>query len=481
MDARPYATLVVCLAALLGGGPAAARNVDLSTVPERATVQLTIYNSEDLTLVRETRVVTFKKRINALQFSWANTLIDPTLVELEFRTHGDQLEILDTTFPHDKPQMLYWNVRSDAELETQIEISYFTSGIIWSADYLAIADGDEQRLRLTGFVRVLNRSGEEYQNAQVRLVVGTINLVEKIAQLARVPVGAVKQLEGARFQALRKSAARDMMLREEAVAGAMPAAPAPPLTRPKAIYKEGLSEYFIYTIEGTETVPDGWAKRLRSFEASDVPLAVEYRYREREYGDELVRLYLLTNDTDSKLGTTPLPDGTVRVFRDNGQGGLTYLASQPIKYVPIGDRIELNLGPDREVVFDEVKLRVFRGEIWMLYTKGNLYRRVGDAGLRLELDSTVAGWDEHQVFGQRIRNYTGKPIRVEVRRQYDGDVTFRSLLTPKLHDYRMVELTTTVGAGERAELHYEIIRRNGYNAKQSRVVLEAGVPRMKPS
>ena len=34
-------------------------NVDLSTVPKRDTVQLTIYNSEDITLVRETRLVTF--------------------------------------------------------------------------------------------------------------------------------------------------------------------------------------------------------------------------------------------------------------------------------------------------------------------------------------------------------------------------------------------------------------------------------------
>ena len=48
---------------------AAAGNVDLSTVPQRDTVQLTIYNSEDLTLVRETRTVTFKKGVNPLQFS----------------------------------------------------------------------------------------------------------------------------------------------------------------------------------------------------------------------------------------------------------------------------------------------------------------------------------------------------------------------------------------------------------------------------
>ncbi len=43
-----------------------AENVDLSTVPTRNTVQLTIYNSEDLTLVRETRKVSFKQGVNPL-------------------------------------------------------------------------------------------------------------------------------------------------------------------------------------------------------------------------------------------------------------------------------------------------------------------------------------------------------------------------------------------------------------------------------
>ncbi len=61
----------VRLAALLTltlAASALARNVDLSTVPRRDSVQLTIYNSEDLTLVRETRTVTFKKGVNPLQF-----------------------------------------------------------------------------------------------------------------------------------------------------------------------------------------------------------------------------------------------------------------------------------------------------------------------------------------------------------------------------------------------------------------------------
>src|SRR6188768_2026683 len=178
---------------------ASAKNVDLSTVPKRDTVSLTIYNSEDLTLVRETRAVTFKKGVNPLQFSWANTLIDPTSVELRFVSHADQLDVLDTTFPHDKPQMLYWNVQSEFDGEATIQITYFTSGITWSADYLCIADKDEQQMSFEGFVRVFNNSGEEYEDAQVRLVVGTINLVEKIAKLANISVPEVTKLESGKY------------------------------------------------------------------------------------------------------------------------------------------------------------------------------------------------------------------------------------------------------------------------------------------
>ena len=268
---------LLCLFGLLSPLRVTAGNVDLATVPERRTVQLTIYNSEDLTLVRESRVVTFKRGVNPLQFSWANTLIDPTSVDLRFRQPRTGLDVLDTTFPHDRPQTLYWNVQSDTDREATIEISYFTSGITWAADYLAVADPEEKHLRLESFVRVRNQSGEDYENAQVRLVVGTINLVEKIAELAKVPVGRVNELKREDYRDLRQKAARKMMAPPapvmEMAAGAI-AYDSATLEAPKEIIKEGLSEYFIYTIEGTETVPNGWAKRLRSFEADAVPMTV---------------------------------------------------------------------------------------------------------------------------------------------------------------------------------------------------------------
>ena len=450
--------------------PARAKNVDLSTVPKRNTVALTIYNSEDITLVRETRIVTFKKGVNPLQFSWANTLIDPSSVELKFKTNPDKLDVLDTTFPHDKPQMLYWNVQSEFDGEATIEISYFTSGITWSADYVAIADKDEKTAAVDGFVRVYNNSGEEYEDASVRLIVGTINLVEKIAQLAQVPMSDVSKLAEDKQRELRKDAARGVMIKAETAAVGGAAAPA--TLQPKEIIKEGLSEYFVFAIEGTETIPNGWSKRLRAVESKAVPLKIQYRYRVPEYGDQLVRMYLMTNDVPSKLGTTPLPDGVVRVFRDNGRGGLSYLTQQPIKYIPIGDKVELNLGPDPEVVFELIRQKTWRDNHWLQINGADVFRRVEDGAVQIDVNSNVVGWDDHELYVQRIRNYTSKTIEVEIRRIFPGHVVFRSKLAPKLFDYQTVEYVTSLEAGQKAKLAYEVVRHQGRNAKQNNVTLE---------
>jgi len=464
--------LVATVVALLSALTVSGQNVDLSTVPKRNTVQLTIYNSEDLTLVRETRTVTFKKGTNPLQFSWANTLIDPSSVELNFLKSADELEVLDTTFPHDKPQMLYWNVKSEFDGEATIQITYFTSGISWSADYVCIAAGDERAMDVEGFVRVTNQSGEEYEEAQVRLVVGTINLVEKIAQLAQIPMADVKRLEDEARENFKRDAARQLFGDAMGLPAMAGGEVAESMAAPKEIIKEGLSEYFIYTIEGTETIPNGWSKRLRSFDADDAPLKIQYRYRPREYGEQLVRMYLLTNDEESKLGSTPLPDGVVRVFRDNGREGLSYLGQQSIKYIPIGERIELNLGPDPEVVFELVKLRTARDSIWMQINGTNTFQQVGDDELKTEANASVVGWDDRSVYAQRVRNYTSRPIEVEIRRSYDGHVTFRSQLEPRLHDYQTVEFATRVQPGDKKHLLFEVVQRQGHNAKQNNVTLE---------
>jgi hypothetical protein len=191
-----------------------------------------------------------------------------------------------------------------------------------------------------------------------------------------------------------------------------------------------------------------------------------------EYGDQLVRMYLMRNDKESKLGFSPLPDGVVRVFRDNGRDGLSYLVAQPIKYIPIGDKIELNLGRDPEVIFELVKLRVWRDNVWMQIFGADLFRRVDEPGVEIDVRSAVAGWDDHTLFTQRIRNYTAKPIEVEVRRTLSGHVVFRSKLGAKNFDFQTAEYTATVKPAEKANLLYEVLQHQGRNAKQQNVTIE---------
>src|SRR5208282_6073793 len=153
----------------------------------REGTQLTIYNSEDITMVREHRLLTVKEGVNCIQFSWANTLIDPTSIEFRILDQQDKVDLVDTTFPAGRNDALQWNIKSQIAGKIPVEIRYFTSGITWAADYVGIANEDETKINLTGYVRVTNGSGEVYDNAQTRLVVGKINLVEKIADLATRP------------------------------------------------------------------------------------------------------------------------------------------------------------------------------------------------------------------------------------------------------------------------------------------------------
>src|SRR6476619_7300994 len=96
--------------------------INVVTLPDRDTVQLTIYNSADLTLVKETRHLTFRKGLNRLEFSWANTLIDPTSVEFKALTHADEVEVMDVSFPPRVTNTLEWRINSEVSGDVSVEI-----------------------------------------------------------------------------------------------------------------------------------------------------------------------------------------------------------------------------------------------------------------------------------------------------------------------------------------------------------------------
>ena len=223
---------------------------------------------------------------------------------------------------------------------------------------------DEKTMRLEGYVRVTNNSGEDYENAQTRLIVGQVHILDQIAELARRqwpydrPEGPITLGLPVRkiSEAKQQLDLSDRDIRLYFAKGA----------EIKAIIKEGLSEYFLYTIEGTETIPTGWSKRLLSFDTDEVPVVNLYKYEEERYGNSVVRFLSFKNDKEHKLGDTPIPGGLLKVYRNvDSAGHLSYTGQSEFKYIPVGEEVELNLGPVQNVVV-EPKLMSFKTEKYKL-------------------------------------------------------------------------------------------------------------------
>ena len=122
--------------------------------------------------------------------------------------------------------------------------------------------------------------------------------------------------------------------------------------------------------------------------------------------------------------------------------------------------------------WSDTRCRGSRDNIWLQVHGADVFRRADQPGVQIEVNSSVVGWDEHSLFAQRVRNYTKKAIDLEVRRTLPGHVIFRSMLPAKNHDYQTVQYTATVKASEKTDLLYELIQRQGRNAKQNNVTIE---------
>ncbi|MEN6425799.1 MAG: DUF4139 domain-containing protein [Phycisphaerales bacterium] len=377
--------------------------VDLVTLPARDAVQLTIYNSTDMTLVRDSRALTLKEGENALQFSWENTLIDPTSLEMLPKARADAIEITELTYPPRVKNVGLWNVQSGISGKVPIEITYLTSGLAWRAFYMGTLSSDEKTMHLEGYVRVTNNSGEDYENAQVRLIVGKVHILDEIAELAQReypygrPMGVGHEIRFGGVEPKREMEKLQVMF--DAVA---PAPMAAGLAGPKEIVKEGLSEYFLYTIEGTETIPNGWSKRLLSFDVDDVPVVNLYKYEEERYGDQVERFLSFKNDEEHKLGATPIPDGTLTAYRKaDAQGHLSYEGQSSFKYIPVNEEAELDLGPVENIVVEPVLMEV----------RTDNYR--------FDRDRDVVGWDDIQTFEVKAKNTRDVPVKIEIRRNFE--------------------------------------------------------------
>jgi hypothetical protein len=314
-----------------------------------------------------------------------------------------------------------WNIESNTSGKVPVEITYLTSGLSWRAFYMGTLTNDEKTMRLQSYVRVTNNSGEDYENAQTRLIVGQVHILDQIAELARrqYPYGRPGIVPLTEQEPVDQSAparGREVLLMARQLdrfAG-----------KPKEIQKEGLSEYFLYTIEGTETIPTGWSKRLLSFDVDSVPVVNLYKFEQERYGARVVRFLSFKNDKDHKLGQTPIPGGFLKVYRTaDTQQHLSYVGQSAFKYIPVDEDIELNLGSVSDVVV-ESKPMDFKTD-----------------NFRFDRERNVSGWDEIRTFTIEVKNTRDIPVKIEITRNF-GTAYWTLTKTGDFDQFDKVDLDT---------------------------------------
>lgn len=254
-----------------------------------------------------------------------------------------------------KPTLL-WLLEASKAGEQDVRVTYLTGGINWRADFIAMLAADDKSLSLTGWVTVDNQSGATYEDAKLKLVAGDIH---------RAP--QVEYMLMAAEQGVRRT-------------GAVP-----------QVEERAFFEYHIYEVKRPVTVRDRQAKQIEFVAAPDVAVEKVFVYdasprpyvrygsaiTDPNYGlqsDKKVQVRIeFSNSEESGLGV-PLPKGTIRVYKEDTDGGAELVGEDAIAHTAKDEDLSLYLGD----AFDIVGERVQTG-----------FRQLGDRSLEESYEITL--------------------------------------------------------------------------------------------
>lgn len=272
--------------------------IKLITLPTRERVEIQLDHA-GATLIEEERIVPLVKGENQIDFSWANTQIDPnTLVFRVVAPMGEKpldVKVLSVSYPPNEAALV-WNVGASDSGSARVRISYLIGNLNKSFNYRAVASHDEQTLTLSQFLRLQNMANEQFGASGVWIGFG-----ERFVK----PIGINETKE---------------MLVEK---------------------YEGVPIQKTYTCNPQEHgYLDQAQNKLR------VPMH-----------------YVLKNDKDHKLGVAPLQYGKVRIFIEgsgsDAQASTAFLGEDWGKFTPKDDELRLYLGVAQDIV---VKRTIVKNE-----------------------------------------------------------------------------------------------------------------------
>ncbi len=259
------------------------------------------------------------------------------------------------------------SVRTRAERAGRhtVTLAYLTTGLQWSADYVARLNPTEGTLDLTGWVTLANFGGTGFPDAPVQVVAGTLR-----KDAGTTPVEPLVRYQ--QNQCWPQGTTTFGSGQFAGYGGAPPPPPPPPPPAPSApmlrmvanealdevvvtgsrIARQGeLGDYKIYTLPEPTTVAARQTKQVRFLERDGV--AYERVYRAGLLNaDEESRptgvVLKLRNEERAGLGVA-LPGGSVAVMQPDGAGGVLLAGQDRFEDKGVGLPVRLNFGQSPDV------------------------------------------------------------------------------------------------------------------------------------
>lgn len=200
------------------------------------------------------------------------------------------------------------SVDADGGGPRDVTLSYLTSGLSWTADYVAQFDEKDSSMDMQGWVTLTNRTGTTFQNVAPRLVAGNVGTANRVR-----PYGGISYNQPApAVQTAGNTADRDQ-------------------------------DFPTYNLPERVTVADNQTKQVSFLNLSKLKTRKIYAYRAEGLSSQQapahVSVALSFNNSRRAL-----PAGTVRVYTRDEQDTPKFSGEQRIDHVPANSALIITLG-----------------------------------------------------------------------------------------------------------------------------------------
>jgi hypothetical protein len=153
--------------------------------------------------------------------------------------------------------------------------------------------------------------------------------------------------------------------------------------------------------------------------------------------------YRMMNHESSGLGKFPIPGGKIRLFQEDGHGGVIFLGEDLLTASPVGEKMEITIGESRDIVVKQRKMR----EVQL--------------NLKHSDDNRIVLFDQEEEIQATIENYKDAPALMIMIQEIPGQWEMKKCdLHYTLKDAYTLEFQIPLGPGEKKELTMHYIRKN---------------------